>query len=39
MSLQSPVRILHVDDDPAFGELVRTALRRERETFEGVETE
>lgn len=32
--MNEPVRILHVDDDPAFAELVATYLERENDRFE-----
>ncbi|PSQ59360.1 MAG: hypothetical protein BRD23_04610 [Halobacteriales archaeon SW_9_67_25] len=35
--MNSPIRVLHVDDDPAFADLTATALEREREGF-AVET-
>lgn len=33
------IRILHVDDDPAFGDLVKAFLERERESFEVITEE
>ena len=34
MSSSRPIRVLHVDDEPAFCDLVETFLEREQETFE-----